>query len=398
LTRDAAGRRSAFLRLASAAVAPLFAPFARGSAIAQATTLATAKTAGAASPVSPDEWPQFRGEPRLRGVAPSPPAALTLAWTHEAGEAIESSAAIAAGVVYVGAQPGKLLALDLRTGARLWAYESGDIGESSPCVAGGLVYVGDLEGTVHAVEARTGQAAWTFKARTEVKASPVVAEGKVLVGSYDQNLYALDAKTGAKAWAFETEGQVHATTAVAGGVAFVTGCDALLRAIRVADGQELYHVSSGAYTAASPALVGDHAYYGTFENEVLGVDLAARKVLWRYKPTERQFPFYSSAAVDQDLVVLGGRDKLVHALQADTGKPRWTFATRGRVDSSPVIAGGRAYVGSADGRVYALDLVDGRAVADFDTGGPITASPALAGGRLVIGTQDGQVFCLGPKS
>ena len=179
--------------------------------------------------------------------------------------------------------------------------------------------------------------------------------------------------------------------------ALVTGCDALLRAIRISDGQEQYHVSSGAYTGASPAVVGRRAYYGTFEHEVLGVDLAAKTVLWRYKPVERQFPFYSSAAVDAGKVVLGGRDKLVHCLDAETGKAAWTFATKGRVDSSPVIAGGRVYVGSADGRVYALDLASGKAADEFDAGSPITASPALAGGRLVIGTQDGQVFCLGAK-
>lgn len=346
-----------------------------------------------------DDWPQFRGEPRLRGVVARPPSALTVGWTHEAGEAIESSAAIVAGVVYVGAQPGKLLALDLRTGARLWAYEPGaDIGESSPCVADGVVYVGDLGGTVHAVKAKDGARLWTFKTKTEVKASPVVAEGKVIVGSYDSHVYALDAKTGALAWAFATEGQVHATAAVADGVAFITGCDSVLRAIRVADGKEMFQVTSGAYTGASPALVGDRAYYGTFENEVLAVDLTAKRVLWRYKPEERQFPFYSSAAVDGGRVVLGGRDKLVHALDAATGKVQWTFTTKGRVDSSPILAAGQVYVGSADGRVYALDAATGRATAEFDTGGPITASPAIAGGRLVIGTQDGQLFCFGPKA
>jgi outer membrane protein assembly factor BamB len=353
----------------------------------------------AAEALAPDDWPQFRGEPRLRGVASRAPASLSVVWRHDAGEAIESSAAIAGGAVYVGVQGGALLALDLETGALRWSYETGsEIGESSPCVASGLVYVGDLGGTVHAVNASDGKAAWTFKTRTEVKASPVVTAGKVLVGSYDQHLYALDARTGAKAWAFETEGQVHATAAVAQGMALVTGCDALLRAIRVADGRELFHVSSGGYTGASPAVAGERAYYGTFECEVLCVDLAARKVLWRYKPAQRQFPFYSSAAVDQDLVVLGGRDKLVHALEAATGKPRWTFPTKGRVDSSPVLAGGRAYIGSADGRLYALEVASGRAAGEFDAGSPITASPALAAGRLVIGTDDGQLFCIGSKA
>jgi eukaryotic-like serine/threonine-protein kinase len=185
---------------------------------------------------------------------------------------------------------------------------------------------------------------------------------------------------------------------VQGGLAYVTGCDALLRALRVADGQEMFHVSSEAYTGASPTLVGDRAYYGTFENEVLCVDLKARKIAWRYKPVERQFPFYSSAAVEGGLVVLGGRDKLVHALDASTGKVQWTFVTKGRVDSSPAIVQGKVYVGSADGRVYTLDLKTGKALEQFDTGGPIATSPALAAGRLVIGTEDGQLFCFGPKA
>jgi hypothetical protein len=43
-------------------------------------------------------WPQFRGNHRLNGVSTSSlPAQLTLQWTYEAGEPIESSAAIANG-------------------------------------------------------------------------------------------------------------------------------------------------------------------------------------------------------------------------------------------------------------------------------------------------------------
>src|ERR1019366_7832432 len=57
-----------------------------------------------------DDWPQFRGNPQLTGVAAGPvPAMLKLLWTYDAGEAIESSAAIAGGTVYVGAQSKDLL-------------------------------------------------------------------------------------------------------------------------------------------------------------------------------------------------------------------------------------------------------------------------------------------------
>jgi outer membrane protein assembly factor BamB len=169
----------------------------------------------------------------------------------------------------------------------------------------------------------------------------------------------------------------------------------MLRGIRVADGKEVFELSSGAYTGASPVIVDGHAYYGTYENEVLGVDLKARKIVWTYKHPTRNFPFYSSAALADTRLILGGRDKIVHALDRRSGKSLWTFDTRARVDSSPVVAGGRAYIGSNDGKLYVLDVASGKSVFEFDAGGPLSASPAVASGRVVIGSQDGTLFCLG---
>jgi outer membrane protein assembly factor BamB len=169
----------------------------------------------------------------------------------------------------------------------------------------------------------------------------------------------------------------------------------MFRAIRVSDGRELFQVASGAYTGASPALAAGFAFYGTFNNDVLAVNLRTRRVGWRYQPQERQFPFYSSAAVSQGRVVVGGRDKLVHCISAANGKSLWTFSTRARVESSPAIAGGRVYVGSNDGRFYVLDLQSGAKVWEFNAGAPLSASPGLGSGRVVIGAQDGRLYCFG---
>ena len=99
--------------------------------------------------------------------------------------------------------------------------------------------------------------------------------------------------------------------------------------------------------------------------------------------------------VEGDRLVVGGRDKMVHAISKDSGRPIWTFTTRARVDSSPVIARNRVYVGGNDGKLYVLDLQSGKSVFEFEAGGPLSASPAIASSRLVIGSQDGKVFCLG---
>src|SRR5579863_8420089 len=178
-----------------------------------------------------DDWAQFRGNPSLTGVAAAAvPKNLKLLWTFDAGDSIESSAAIVDGVVYVGSQSSDLIAVNLADGKLLWKYKVKDgIGESSPSVHAGVVVVGDLSGTVHAVNAKDGKALWTFAAQAEVKASPVIVDDKVIVGSYDGNLYCLSLKDGKLLWQFKTNGPVNATASVAAGVAYISGCDGMLR-------------------------------------------------------------------------------------------------------------------------------------------------------------------------
>ncbi len=342
-----------------------------------------------------DSWPHFRGSRHLTGVSTSEVSTeLSLAWEFDTGEMIDSSAAIVDGTVYVGSQAGELHAVDLATGEPVWKYTTVDpIGESSPAVSGGVVYIGDLGGRVHAVDAATGEGIWTFETESEIKASPVVEDGKVLIGSYDLYLYAIDAATGELAWKVPTDGPVHATVVVRDGVVYSTGCDGFLRALRIEDGTEVFSFDAGAYTGASPALEGDRLYFGTFANEVLAVDISERRAIWQYLP-RRQFPFYSSPAIADGRVVVGGRDKVVHALDTETGESAWTFEARSRVDSSPAISGGRVYVGSHDGRLYVLDLASGEKLWEFEAGGALAASPAIADGYVVIGSADGRLYAL----
>lgn len=349
-----------------------------------------------AQDAQPDNWSQFRGNHNLTGVSlATVPNTLKPLWTYEAGDSIESSAAIVGGTVFVGSQKGELIALNLENGTVYWKYAiDSPIGESSPAYSNGVVYVGDLGGWLHAVNATDGKKIWAFKAGNEIKSSPVVVGDRVLIGSYDQHLYCVSTRNGALLWKVRTNGPVHSTPSVSAGVAYIAGCDELFRAIRISDGRELFTVSSDAYTGASPAIRGNSAYYGTFENEVLMVSLTDHRVGWRYQHPQRKFPFYSSAAVTADRVVIGGRDKLVHGLGPD-GKAVWTFATRARVESSPAIASGRVFVGSNDGRFYVLQLDSGAKLWEFDTGAPLSASPAIGRGRIVIGAQDGKLYCFG---
>ena len=346
------------------------------------------------------DWPMFRGDGRLTGIATSDlPAKLHVRWKFESPEheAVVSTAAIVGGVAYVTCEDGFLYALDLATGAPRWKYNAGAPISSSPTVLAGLVLFGDQDGGFHAVSVASGKKAWSFKAEAEIISSANVWNDRLVFGSYDGNVYCLAVGAGSLLWKFETEAQVHSTIGIADNCALVAGCDGSLRVLGMSNGKELRALDIDARTAAGSAIRGDHVYIGTLGNRVLCIDWKKSRVAWTYENPDRSFPFQSSAAVTDDLVIIGGRDKILHALDAETGKLGWSFRTKGRIDSSPVIVGRRVFVGSSDGNLYGLDLAGGREQWRFEAGAPISASPAVGGGCLVVGTEDGLVYCFGAK-
>ena len=348
------------------------------------------------SQASSDDWLSFRGNPQLTGVAASKlPKNLELLWIFEAEDGIESTAAIAAGTVYVGSLDGYLYAINLENGGLRWKYQaSGEI-KSSPTVFRNMVHFGDGLGDFHAVDAQTGEPRWTFQAEAEIISSANIAQDRLLFGSYDQYLYCLSAKDGSLVWKFETEGYVHGTPAIVNDAVIISGCDGYLRIINITDGVERQKIALGDYVAASPAILNNRAYAGTFGNQVLCAGLENSEILWQYEHPERHFPFYASAAVTADIVVIGGRDKMVHALKPQTGELLWTYPAKSRVDSSPVIVGERVFFGTVGGELVALNLNSGKKTWEFVIGASIVASLSVVEGKLVIGTDDGRIYCFG---
>src|SRR5262249_24070097 len=145
------------------------------------------------------------------------------------------------------------------------------------------------------------------------------------------------------------------------------------------------------------AVVGDQLYIGTMSSQVLGINWKKGTTEWEFAADAHQQAFFASAAVTDKLVVVGSRDRRVYAIGRATGKQVWSYATRNRVDSSPVIVGNRVIVGSLDGNLYVLELEKGTELQNFKLGSGISGSPAVAEHCVVVGTTDGVVYCLGAK-
>jgi outer membrane protein assembly factor BamB len=144
-------------------------------------------------------WAQFRYSLRHKGanpfenvLSPATVAQIDQDWSYTTGGFVESSPAVAGGVVYVGSFDGNVYALSAATGAKLWSFTTGGFVVSSPAVADGVVYVGSGDGNVYALNAATGAKLWSFTTGSFVDSSPAVAGGVVYASSFDGNVYAFD--------------------------------------------------------------------------------------------------------------------------------------------------------------------------------------------------------------
>jgi outer membrane protein assembly factor BamB len=360
-----------------------------------------------APPEPSNNWHAFHRGGELRGEAPAvgaPP--MNVRWTYYTDEAepagIEGGAAIVGDTVYVGDGKGKLHAVDLQTGKRKWAYNTDNGFATVPLVMDGKVYAGDLAGVFHCVTADKGQKVWAVDTGSPIKASANYWKGaagaSVVFGNDGAEIYCLNAADGSERWKASAGDRVNSAPAIANGVALVSGCDARLRGLDLQTGQEKFAADLGALAPGSPAVFDGGIVIGTDSGRVVCFSADGQKELWAYERVDDKSMVYASAAVSGGLVVVGARDRQIHAIDAKTGQRRWAFKTRGDVDSSPAVSGGRVYVGSRDKKLYVLDLKTGEKLWEFTAGRSITASPAVGQGVVVIGDVDGTLICLEGKS
>jgi outer membrane protein assembly factor BamB len=348
-------------------------------------------------------WPMHRGNPQLQGVAENiSPGKPRLVWTFSAGKPIKGAAAIANGHAFVGDDAGVVHAVDLSSGKESWSFKTEGPIEATPLVLESALFIGSSDANLYSLDVAKGTLRWKYETGDKILGganyarAPKDAGTWILIGSYDSNLHCVDAATGRMIWTHGTDNYINGTPAVsATGDVIFGGCDSFIHVVQLADGKETRQIDSEAYIASSVAIADGIGYVGNYGNVVLAFDLKSGNVLWKYR--DRNFPYFSSAAVTKDRVIIGGRDKRLHCIDRTTGKSVWNFQTRGSVDSSPVVCGDIVVVGSEDGRLYGVNLAEGTERWVYEIGAPIISSPAVSDGVVVIGAEDGNLYCFSTK-
>jgi outer membrane protein assembly factor BamB len=284
-------------------------------------------------------------------------------WTFDAGSPLWPGPVFVDGVVYAGAEDGRLHALDATTGKERWAFRAAGPIRTRATLWGGSVFFQADDGFVYRVQASSGKEEWRArivdrpirrlpfddpKSRYDRFGSDVtVVGGRLYLGTHDGKLLVLDAAKGGRIWEFAAEDSV----------------------------------------LAAPTVEAGRIYFGSFDRQVYALEAATGKLLWKH---DTQGAVVSTPALDPKtgLLVVGSRSYDLLGLDVKTGTPAWKrYVWFSWVESSAALRDGVAYVGSSDAaRLFAFEVATGRRLWDADTYGWTWGQPAVSAARVYVGT------------
>jgi outer membrane protein assembly factor BamB len=274
--------------------------------------------------------------------------------------------------------------------APLWA----DLAES-----GGILYAGAEDGRLSAVEARTGSVLWTFETKGPLRAPAVVSEGRIYVVSDDGFLYALSLDGKELFRTQVTEKPVSrlpianpesrydyrgSGVAPHGGRVFLGTHDGRVLALDRASGKTEWEYKVGDAVIGTPGVSSGRVFFGSYDGNVYALDEGTGALAWTYKMGA---PVVSTPVVADHKVLIGSRSYDLVALDEGTGKPVWTrYIWFSWVESTAAVRDGIVYVGSSDAaKVFAMDLGTGKPRYDADVQGSAWGRPYVTDARVYVG-------------
>lgn len=311
------------------------------------TKVYKSKTDTAVASLEQPCWPVYGRRPsrtsNAADLAHGVPARKT--WSLRVG-IMEFPPAYCDGVLYVNNQHGETFAVESKSSRILWRRKTAQIYDSTPAVSGSRIFVGAFKpGSISALDRATGKLLWTLKAGGAVEASPIVVEDTVFATSKDRRVYAINPRTGRVRWVFRTGGELKNSPSYSKGLIYVGNYAAEVFALRATNGKPVWRKALG-------GVRGDR--------------------------------IYASVAVTDGIAFVATVRGDIYAIDAKSGRIRWTTDIPGYVYTTPTISGGRLFVANYVGEVYAFNALNGRRMWKRKLGGTFSGSPTVIGDLLYV--------------
>ena len=368
-----------------------------------------------------NEWVTAQRGNFHTGYVPGPAfePAGDVAWQFQTEGQILGSPAVADGLVFVGTNDRRIVALDEESGGVVWEHPLDIQPNSVPTVAGDFLYWGIRDGRIIALDYKTGEEVWTYKTGAAIYGAPTVVEGVLYVGSSDGGIYVLDALTGEERWKRTTKNWVVASPSVDQGVLVFGGQDGELYMFDANNGTLRHQVDLGSGVDNSTTIVDGIAYVASRSGTLVAFDYTQKSVafqkavwswwfqlwIWNVAPIPDPIPGLQWARRLRDTVVgdmatdgtrlfVNTTDGTLRALNLKKGTAEWETEGLGTLYSSPIVTGDTVVQTAVDGTVYGLDASNGEEKWRISVDGSVITSPVLAGDKLYVPTIEGRLIAV----
>lgn len=341
-------------------------------------------------------WPHFGGDPQRSLARPSLNLGLPerkILWTRGLESYIEYPPSYCDGTLYVNTFSGDTFAIDAETGDVVWRVRVGTEKPSTPAIDGPRLIVSSKDGAVRGLRRDTGRVIWRVQTAGKVESSPVVVDGLAYFGSTDGRLFAVRSDTGRVRWAYDTGGRINASPSLFGDRVCISTYAGSVVCVRKDTGEELWttYVRRDTFRDesfyASPSTDGARIYTVSRSGTVVCLDARNGRVLWT---SDVGGLGYTTPAIAQGIVYVGGFDGKLRALRATTGRELWqTRAVAGRILGAPLVVGNLVYFSVLEGRTYAARALDGRIIWRLPMG---RYSPGIATERTYFFSLNGRLI------
>lgn len=279
-------------------------------------------------------------------------------------ELVSAGVGVGNGLVLVGTNQGKVIALSQETGEISWESSLDSEILASPIIDNNIVVARTGDGKVYGISAYDGSRKWTIsrqlpKLTLRGESRPVLTQGVLFTGFSDGNLAALEAETGRALWDFP--------------IAFARGTN---------DIDRLSDVDT------NPLLVGDFLYISSYQEVTHALDIKNQRIAWSVPVSS-----YHSLSYDAAFLYITDKQGVIHQLDRSTGKEMWTQeALQYFSVSAPISVGPYVLVSEGKGSLYVIRKSDGVIVGRHKVGADtIIGEPVVDADTIFFLDSDGNM-------
>ena len=243
-------------------------------------------------------------------------------------------------------------------------------------------------------------------------AQPVMDEaGRLYALDVDARISAIDGTTGKRLWSRALRGDEEGDTtlgggvAVVGGIVYVTTGFAQVVAIEAASGKVLWRQRVTAPFRSAPTVADGRVFAVSSDNQTHALDARTGNVLWTHRGASELASLLGGAspAYESGVVVVAYSTGELFALRATNGAELWSdyLARAGRtsavaqisdIRASPIIDRGRVISVSNSGRMVALNVLNGARI--WEQRMASIQTPWAAGDYIYVVTNENALVCI----